>query len=109
MMEFVVGDHIKRSVQITENDVPFVIDPTSILRARLVHLATGATSDIVTTDGTEPEANWAISQVILTFPKAVSEGFTVGRNKIEIEIEHPPDEPQTYFVHDILVLPQTIT
>jgi hypothetical protein len=105
-MKFTQGDDIERPLQLTANDVPFSIGPAAVVRARLVHLATGATSDIVQPDGTETGSDWTNSLIVVTFPSAVSEGFTVGRSKMEVEVADP--EVQTWFFYDILVLPQTI-
>lgn len=107
MIRIVQGDHFERALQLTENDIPFTIGPEAVVRARVVHLATGAQGEIVTTDGSEPAANWSASLIVVTMPTEVTTTLTVGRSKIEVEVADP--EPQTWFFDDVLVLPQTIT
>lgn len=107
MIKIVQGDHFERALQLTLNDVPFSISPTAIVRARVVHLASGALGEVVTTDGSEDDADWATSRIVVTMPTDVTAALTVGVSKIEVEVADP--EPRTWFFDDVLVLPQTIT
>lgn len=109
MITVVQGDHFERPVQLTKNNVPFAISPTAVIRARAVHLATGNRGEEITVTGAETGSNWPSSLIVPSFVTANTTSWTVGRSKIEIEVEDPAGVPTTWFVNDIMVLPQTLT
>lgn len=75
--DFIIGDSRPYTVQLTINDLPFVIDPLKdLVKAAIVSTDKKALSSApVSVLSTAPGADWATSKLTVKFPRASTAGI----------------------------------
>ena len=87
--DFIIGDSRPYTVQLTINDLPFVIDPVKdIVKAAIVSTEKKALSVTpVTVLSTLPGADWTTSKLTVKFPRASTSGIKEAQKALmEIQV-----------------------